>query len=102
VTSLRAAAFALLLGAGPVAAQAQVPDLQGVVEAVTATGERVRLLPGGRWEWMDEKKAEVQRTAAEAERARERGAQGGLLGIGRTLYPGDKDYNRGTLNPAKR
>lgn len=100
MSPLRAAAIVLLLGAGPVAAQ--VLEAQGVVEAVTANGERVRLLPTGRWEWVDEKKAEVQRTAAEAERARERSAQGGLLGIGRTLYPGDKDYNRGTLNPAKR
>ena len=100
--SLRAAAFAVLLGAGLVAAHAQAPDPQGFVEAVTAAGERVRLLPNGRWEYMDEKRAEVQRSAAEAERARERSAQGGFLGIGRTLYPGDNDYNRGTLNPAKR
>lgn len=100
--SVRAAAYVLLLGAGLAVAQVQGPETQGVVEAVTATGERVRLLPNGRWEWMDEKKAEFQRSAADAERARERSAQGGLLGIGRTLYPGDKDYNRGTLNPAKR
>lgn len=30
------------------------------------------------------------------------GSQGGLFGIGRCVKPGDKDYNRGTLNPAKR
>ena len=34
---------------------------------------------------------------------RERNAQGGgLLGLGRTVYEGDKDYNRGTLNPKMR
>ena len=72
------------------------------IEATTAAGERVLLLPNGRWEYADQKKAEVQREAVRAEAARERGAQGGLLGIGRTIHPGDKDYNRGTLNPAKR
>jgi len=30
-------------------------------------------------------------------------AQGGLFGgFGRTIMPGDKDYNRGTLNPKSR
>jgi hypothetical protein len=37
-----------------------------------------------------------------AEAARERGAQGGFLGLGRKVYEGDRDYNRGSLNPAKR
>lgn len=85
-----------------------------VVEAVTSSGEKVRLLPDGRWEWADAQKAAVQRSAREAEAKRqdevrqaeirrERGAQGGgLIGLGRTLYEGDKDYNRGTLNPKMR
>jgi hypothetical protein len=72
------------------------------IEATTAAGEKVRLLPNGRWEFVDEKKAEVQRAAARAETDREQRAQGGLFGIGRKVYEGDKDYNRGTLNPAKR
>lgn len=86
----------------------------GAVEATTATGERVRLLPDGRWEWVDGQKAALQRSerAAEARREeearaaqarRERGAQGGgLIGLGRTVYEGDRDYNRGSLNPKLR
>ena len=73
----------------------------GALEATTASGEKVRLLPNGRWEYADRKKAEVQRAAASAEAQREQRAQGGLFGIGRKVYEGDKDYNRGTLNPAK-
>jgi opacity protein-like surface antigen len=103
-----AGAALALLCAGPALAQ------QGVIEATTAGGEKVRLLPDGRWEFVDGQKAAVQRSerAAEvkkqeevrqAEVKRERGAQGGgVLGIGRTVYEGDKDYNRGTLNPKMR
>ena len=84
------------------------------IEATTTTGERVRLMPDGRWEWMDGNKAALQKSEREvaarrqdeqrqAELKRERGAQGGgLLGLGRTVYEGDKDYNRGTLNPKMR
>ena len=68
-----------------------------VIEATTAGGERVRLLPDGRWEYADPVKAEPQKKAREAEAARERNSQGGLFGIGRTIAPGDKDYNRGSL-----
>jgi hypothetical protein len=66
-------------------------------EAVTSTGEKVLLFPNGRWEYVDQKKAEVQRQAAKVETERERAAQGGLFGIGRQIHPGDKDYNRGSL-----
>jgi len=84
------------------------------IEATTTTGERVRLMPDGRWEWVDGNKAALQKSEREvvarrqdeqrqAELKRERGAQGGgLLGLGRTVYEGDKDYNRGTLNPKMR
>jgi hypothetical protein len=102
------AALGLVLGLAPIAgAWAQ----QGAIEATTSTGERVRLLPDGRWEYMDGQKAAVQRTerAVEAKKQeevkqvelkRERSAQGGgQLGLGRTLYEGDKDYNRGSMNP---
>jgi len=75
---------------------------EGAIEATTASGEKVRLLPNGRWEYADQKKAEVQRAAAQAETAREQRAQGGLFGLGRKVYEGDKDYNRGSLNPSKR
>jgi hypothetical protein len=81
-----------------------------VIDATTANGERVRLMPDGRWEYVDQKKAAVQQEARKKEQdqrdvelKRERSAQGGgLLGIGRTLYEGDKDYNRGSLNPKMR
>lgn len=71
------------------------------VEATTSTGEKVRLFANGRWEYANEAKAVVQRQALEVDSARERAAQGGLLG-GRRIYEGDKDYNRGTLNPKMR
>ena len=86
----------------------------GALEATTSSGEKVRLLPDGRWEWVEPQKAAVQRTerAVEVKRQeevrqadikRERGAQGGgLIGLGRTVYEGDKDYNRGSLNPKLR
>jgi len=71
----------------------------GAIEATTAAGEKVRLLANGRWEYADPKKAEPQRKAAAEELERERGAQGGWFGFGRKIYEGDKDYNRGSLNP---
>ena len=67
------------------------------IDATTATGEKVRLLPNGRWEYVDPVKAEPQKKARAAEAERERNSQGGLFGIGRTIPPGDKDYNRGSL-----
>lgn len=71
-----------------------------IIEATTASGEKVRLLPGGRWEYADPVKAEPQRKQREAEA--ERRSQGGWLGFGRRVQEGDKDYNRGSLNPARR
>lgn len=85
-----------LIGAGSASARDQV------MEATTADGEKVRLLPDGRWEYADAQKAAVQRQAVEADLARERSSQGGLLGLGRRVYEGDKDYNRGSLNPKMR
>ena len=84
------------------------------IDAVTVGGDKVRLLPDGRWEWADGPRAAQQRRerdaaetrereARQAELKRERGAQGGgLIGMGRTLHEGDKDYNRGSLNPKMR
>jgi len=105
-----AAAFAFACAFGTGVANAQ----SGPIEATTAAGERVRLLPDGRWEWVDGQKAAAQRSerlaetrrqqeVREAEQKRERSAQGGgLIGLGRTIYEGDRDYNRGTLNPKMR
>ena len=102
-------AWLLLCSSAAVFAQTGI-GAAGVVDAVTSSGERVRLLPDGRWEWGDQKKAAVQQEARkkeddvrQTELKRERGAQGGgLFGLGRTLYEGDKDYNRGSLNPKTR
>jgi hypothetical protein len=73
------------------------------VEATTVGGDKVLLYPNGRWEFVEVKKAEAARKVAEAypenQSAPAAATQGGLFGIGRTLKPGDKDYNRGSLNP---
>jgi hypothetical protein len=81
---------------------AQVSDL---IEATTASGEKVRLHPNGRWEYMDAQKAAAAKVVADQypeNKLRPMDAQGCLFGIGRCIMPGDKDYNRGTLNPTKR
>jgi len=90
VSRTAALIFAFLLAANAFAQEA-------VIEATTASGEKVRLLSNGRWEYADPKKAEPQRKAQAAELERERNAQGGWFGFGRTVQPGDKDYNRGSL-----
>ncbi len=75
------------------------------LEAVTADGDKVRLLPNGRWEYVDAAKAAAasQKAASYPEnQLRPEGAQGGAFGVGRTIMPGDKDYNRGSLNPKLR
>ena len=67
-----------------------------------SNGEKVRLFPNGRWEYADAAKAAAAQQAAAKypeNQTRPEGAQGGLFGIGRTVMPGDKDYNRGSLNP---
>lgn len=75
------------------------------LEATTAAGEPVRLFPNGRWEFVDVAKAEAARKAAAEypeNKTRPVDAQGGAFGVGRLIMPGDKDYNRGSLNPKTR
>lgn len=75
------------------------------LEATTVQGEKVLLHPNGRWEFLDAKKAEEAKKVAEQypeNRTRPVDAQGGLAGFGRIIMPGDKDYNRGSLNPKSR
>lgn len=76
------------------------------LEAVTANGEKVRLHPNGRWEFVDTAKAaEAAKVAAQfpENKTRPAGAQGGLFGdFGRVILPGDPAYNRGSLNPKTR
>jgi hypothetical protein len=98
-----------LVSAGALSLLLAVPAVQAqgaeTLEATTATGERVRLLPNGRWEYMDTQKAAAAKVVADQypeNKLRPLDAQGCLFGIGRCIMPGDKDYNRGTLNPAKR
>ena len=101
---MRVALIAMLLGL--LAAGVAAADLDRTpVEAVTVNGEKVRLFPNGRWEYAHAAKAAAAQQAAARypeNQTRPEGAQGGLFGIGRTLMPGDKDYNRGSLNPKLR
>ncbi len=100
---LATGALILLLAAGSTLAA----DLDRTpLEAVTVDGQKVRLFPNGRWEFADAAKAsEAQQVAAQypENKTRPIEAQGGLFGgFGRTIMPGDKDYNRGSLNPKAR
>lgn len=75
------------------------------LEAVTVDGQKVRLFPNGRWEYHDAAKAaEAKKVAAEypENKTRPVDAQGGVFGFGRLIMPGDKDYNRGSMNPKLR
>ena len=92
-----------MFGAGLAHAQAPAPSA-AAIEATTATGEKVRLLPDGRWEYVDtQKQAEAKKTQAAvaatqpAAQGCPPGSQGGLFGIGRCIPPGDPQYNRGSL-----
>lgn len=92
--------LALVAGQGLAAELDRTP-----VEVTTVDGQKVRLFPNGRWEFADAAKAaQAQKIAAEypENRTRPVEAQGGLFGVGRTIMPGDKDYNRGSLNPKQR
>ena len=98
---MRFALVAVLLGLATAGVTAAELD-RTPVEAVTVNGEKVRLFPNGRWEYVDAAKAAAaqQKAAAYPEnQTRPEGAQGGLFGVGRIIMPGDKDYNRGSLNP---
>jgi len=77
------------------------------VQATTAAGDRVTLHPNGRWEYVDAHKQEeakkiAEKTPQNAKDGCPPGWQGSFMGFGRCIPPGDKDYNRGTLNPSKR
>jgi len=94
--------IAIVLASGSVMAQTldRTP-----VAATTATGEKVLLHPNGRWEFVDASKAVEAKRVAEQypeNKTRPIEAQGGWFGIGRTVMPGDPDYNRGSLNPKTR
>ena len=101
---MRVALTAVLMGLASAGGAAAELD-RTPVEAVTVNGEKVRLFPNGRWEYVDPARAAAARqTAAKypENQTRPEGAQGGLFGVGRTIAPGDKDFNRGSLNPKLR
>ena len=98
---MKAALLALLLGLAGVATAAEQLD-RTPLEALTVNGEKARLFPNGRWEYADPARAAAaQQVAAKypENQMPPAGAQGGVFGVGRTIAPGDKDYNRGSLNP---
>lgn len=93
-----AALLMVLLSAGALAGEG------AVIEATTAAGDKVELMPDSRWRFVDQaKQAEAKKVADTypQNHLRPEGAQGGWFGT-RTILPGDKDYNRGTLNPKMR
>ncbi len=98
IKCVRALVFSVLVLAGMQAVA------QGV-EATTAGGDKVLLHPNGRWEYVDQKKAEQAKAVARQYPENQGcppGSQGGLFGVGRCIAPGEKDYNRGSLNPNRR
>jgi len=102
---VKAPVFALLgmlLAGSPLASELDRTPL----EAQTADGQKVRLFPNGRWEYVDTAKAaSAQQVAAQypENKTRPIDSQGAVFGgVGRVIMPGDKDYNRGSLNPKLR
>jgi len=78
-----------------------LPAVAAPVEATTATGDKVLLHPNGRWQYVDATKAEAAKKVADQypeNQLRPEAAQGGWMGLGRAVMPGDKDYNRGSLS----
>ena len=91
----RIALLSLMLAALPCLAEPDGQDLQ----ATTAGGDHVVLHPNGRWQYVDQQKAEEagKRFAMFPEnQVCPPGWQGGHFGIGRCIPPGDKDFNRGS------
>lgn len=69
------------------------------LEALTAGGDKVILHPNGRWEYVDSGKAQQAQEIAQQYPENQvcpPGWQGGLLGIGRCIPPGDPAFNRGS------
>ncbi len=88
------------------AVQSWADDLDRTpLEATTAQGDKVRLYPTGKWEYVDKVKAAAARDQAAKypeNQVRPIAAQGGWVPGSRAIMPGDKDYNRGSLNPKGR
>jgi hypothetical protein len=81
------------------AAQADTLD-RTPIEGTTAKGEKILLYPTGKWEYADAAKAADAKKLADQfpeNKVRPVDAQGGWIPGSKTLMPGDKDYNRGSL-----
>jgi hypothetical protein len=68
------------------------------IEATTINGDKVILLPNGRWEFVDSAKAtEAGKIAKQypENQVCPPGSQGGFFGT-RCILPGDKEFNRGS------
>ena len=88
---------AVLLGVSSV--QADTLD-RTPIEGTTAKGEKILLYPTGKWEYADAAKAADAKKLADQfpeNKVRPVDAQGGWIPGSKTLMPGDKDYNRGSL-----
>jgi hypothetical protein len=95
------AAFVFMVASGLAAGA----DAGSAVEATTSTGDKVLLHPNGRWEYVDQKKAVEAKAVAQQYPENQGcppGSQGQFFGVGRCIPPGDKDYNRGSLNPNRK
>ena len=71
------------------------------IQAATPQGDKVILHANGRWEFIDVKKAAEAKEIAKQfpeNQVCPPGTQGGLLGLGRCITVGDKDYNRGSMS----
>ena len=82
-----------------------IADAGRVIEATTAAGEAVRLLPNGRWEFVDAARQAAAQAVADTYPENQLcppGAQGRVFGIGRCILPGDPNYNRGSRSPRTR
>lgn len=95
-----------LLALAGAAQAADAPALDRTpLRATTAAGEAVLLHPTGKWEYVDGARAAEAKRVAEQypeNRVRPIDAQGGWVPGTRAVMPGDKDYNRGSLNPKTR
>lgn len=71
------------------------------IQATTANGDVVILHPDGQWEYADKKKASAAQEVARKLNNKVEcpvNSQGTLLGFGRCIRKGDKEYNRGSLS----
>lgn len=71
------------------------------IRATTAAGDSVILHPDGQWEYVDNKKAAAAQEVARKINNKVEcpvNSQGTLLGFGRCIKKGDKEYNRGSLS----